>query len=263
MINFCSFYSGSSGNCIFLSDQKTNILIDAGVSGKTIEASLKNIGHEAHAISAIMVTHEHSDHIRGIGVLSRKHNIPVYANKNTWAAMKDAVGEIKEENIRVFETNKHFEIGDIGVKAFDIPHDAVEPVGYSFCINGKKVTSATDIGHINSDLIENLKNSDILLLESNHDVEMVKSSRYPYFLKQRILGDNGHLSNESAGSLLCELIEYGVDKVLLGHLSKENNFPELCYQAVANVLATNKIKIGKDIKVEVARRDCSSTMYAV
>ena len=263
MINFCSFFSGSSGNCIFITNQHTKILVDAGVSGKTIEESLDNVGYNVNEIDAILVTHEHTDHVRGVGILSRKHNIPVYANKKTWDAMRGSIGEVKEENIKYFNTNKDFEIGKIGVKAFNIPHDAAEPVGFSFYIDSKKVTSATDIGHINKKLIANLKNSDILLLESNHDVEMVKVSRYPYFLKQRILGDNGHLSNESAGKLLCELINHGVDKVLLGHLSKENNFPELCYQAVINVLGTKDIKVGKDIKLEVARRDRQSTMYAI
>ncbi len=132
MINFCSFFSGSSGNCIFVSDQKTNILIDVGVSGKTVEASLKSIGQCPSKISAIMVTHEHSDHTKGIGILSRKYNIPVYANKKTWNVMKSTVGEIDPENIRTFETNKTFTVGDMGVKAFNIPHDAVEPVGYNF-----------------------------------------------------------------------------------------------------------------------------------
>lgn len=263
MINFCSFFSGSSGNCIFISDQKTNILVDAGVSGRTIEASLDSYGYSAKDVDAILITHEHTDHIKGVGVLSRKYNIPVYANKKTWESMMPLVGCIDTQNIKKFKTNSQFEIGNIGIKAFDIPHDAAEPVGFNFFVKGKKITTATDIGHVNKGLIENLKHSDILLVESNHDVEMVKVSRYPYFLKQRILGDNGHLSNESTGNLLCELVEHGVNKVLLGHLSKENNFPELCYQAVSNILSSKNIKVGKDIKMEVAKRDCASTMYAV
>lgn len=263
MINFCTFYSGSSGNCTFITDKKTKLLIDVGVSGKTVEKSFQDIGYKAEDVDGILITHEHIDHIRGVGILSRKHNIPIYANKSTWEAMKSVIGEIKDNNIKYFNTNESFEIGDIGIKAFDIPHDAKEPVGYSFYIDKKKVTTATDIGHINEKLIDNLKNSDILLLESNHDIEMVKASRYPYFLKQRILGDNGHLSNDNAGKLLCKLINHGVNKVILGHLSKENNFPELCYRSVANILESDNIKIGKDIKMEVALRNSHSTMYAV
>lgn len=263
MINFCTLFSGSSGNSIFITDQKTKILIDAGKSGKDIETALKKVGHSAGEIDAILVTHEHSDHVRGVGILSRKHNIPVYANENTWDAMKSSIGNIKDENIKHFENNQKFNIGDICINAFDIPHDAASPVGYNFYIGNKKVTTATDIGHINSKLFDNLKNSDILLIESNHDVEMVKVCNYPYFLKRRILGDHGHLSNETTGKLLCKLAKLGLNKVLLGHLSKENNFPELCYQAVVNALESENIKVGRDIKIEVALRDKESTIYAV
>jgi phosphoribosyl 1,2-cyclic phosphodiesterase len=263
MINFCTLYSGSSGNSVFITDQKTRILIDAGRSGRDIETSLQNIGQDPKDINAILVTHEHTDHIRGVGILSRKYNVPIYANKGTWDAMSNLIGTINSDNIKVFNTNEKFNIGDVEINPFDIPHDAAEPVGYNFYINNKKVTTATDIGHINDNLREHLKKSDILLIESNHDVEMVKVCRYPYFLKQRILGDNGHLSNETTGKLLCELINYGTNKVLLGHLSRENNFPELCYKAVTNILESNNIKVGKDIKLEVALRDKMSTMYAI
>lgn len=263
MINFCTLFSGSSGNCTFITDQKTKILIDAGKSGILIEASLKKIGCNIRDIDAILVTHEHIDHIKGIGVLSRKYDIPVYANKKTWEAMSSIVGEINDTNVKVFKTNEMFEIGDMAIKPFDIPHDAAEPVGFSFYIGTKKITTATDIGHVNDNLFGNLKNSDILLIESNHDIEMVKACRYPYYLKQRILGDRGHLSNEATGKLLCNLANYKLSKVLLGHLSKENNFPELCYKAVSNILESSNIKIGKDIKLEVALREKESTMYAI
>lgn len=263
MINFCTLFSGSSGNCTYVSNGRTKVLVDAGKSGCAVEKSLKNIGCSIEEIDAILVTHEHYDHVKGVGILSRKHNIPVYANKSTWKAMSYIVGKIDESDIKVFDTNKDFEIGTIGIKAFDIPHDASEPVGFNFHIGDKKLTSVTDIGHINDTLFNNLKNSDVILIEANHDVEMVKVCRYPYYLKQRILGDKGHLSNESAGNLICDLINYGVSRVLLGHLSKENNFPELCHKAISNILESKNIKVGKDIKIEVAQRDCESTIYAV
>lgn len=263
MINFCTLYSGSSGNCVFITDQKTKILIDAGRSGRDIETTLQKLGHRADEINAILVTHEHTDHTKGIGILSRKHNIPIYANQSTWNAIKSTIGKVTEENIKNFNTGEEFEIGNIGVKSFDIPHDAAEPVGYNFYIGSKKITSATDIGHIDEKFVDNLKKSDILLIEANHDVEMVKVSSYPYFLKQRILGDKGHLSNEATGKLLCSLVEHGVSKVLLGHLSRENNFPELAYKSVSNILESKGVKIGKDIKLEVALRDRESTVYAV
>ena len=263
MVNFCTLFSGSSGNSTYISDGETKVLVDAGKSGHTIEESLEEIGSSIKDINAILISHEHIDHVRGAGILARRHNIPIYANQNTWQAMNNVIGKIDDKLVKIFKTDCDFEIGTIGIRAFETPHDACESVGFNFYIGSKKVTTATDIGHISEGLLNNLKNSNVLLIESNHDVEMVKVSRYPYYLKQRILGDKGHLSNESTGNLLCELVNYGVSRVLLGHLSKENNFPELCYRAVADVLESRNIKVGRDMKIEVALRDKHSNMYAV
>ena len=138
MTNFCTLFSGSSGNSTFIKDKDTNILVDAGKSGKTIEKSLGDIGQSASEISAILITHEHSDHTKGVGILSRRYNIPVYANQKTWDAMKKNLGEIADHNMKIFNTNEEFYIDAIKIKPFDIPHDAVEPVGYSFFIDSKK-----------------------------------------------------------------------------------------------------------------------------
>jgi len=255
MIKFCSLYSGSSGNCIFIGTDKTKLLIDAGLSAKKIIEALLSIGEKPSELSAILVSHEHSDHIRGVGVLSRKLDIPIYANENTWQAMDGLIGCISMKNRAYFNTGYEFDIGDICIKAFPTPHDASEPVGFNFFTGNKKITLATDIGHMNKTLLGFFEESDLLLLESNHDIEMLKVGRYPWPLKQRILGKSGHLSNDMAGKVVAYMAGKGTRKFMLGHLSKENNFPELAYQTVCNALCEKKIDIGKEIILEVAHRD--------
>ncbi|NLO99528.1 MAG: MBL fold metallo-hydrolase [Clostridiaceae bacterium] len=262
MIKVCSLFSGSSGNCIFVSYNDTAILIDAGVSGRRIEAALADIGESFDKIAGIFITHEHSDHISGAGILSRRHNVPIYANADTWNAMRPLLGKLKTEHIRYIEPGESATAGDITVKPFPIPHDAVCPVGYNIFVNGKKLTIATDIGHMDKELLTNLEKSEMILLESNHDVEMLKTGRYPWHLKQRILGEKGHLCNDIAGKVVAYLAKNGTKKFLLGHLSKENNFPELAYQTVCNALMEMQINPKKDIYLEVALRDkASNVMY--
>lgn len=255
MIKFCSLYSGSSGNCIFIGDERTKILIDAGLSGKRIIEALTSIGENPREISAILVTHEHSDHTKGIGIMSRKFDIPVFANENTWAGMECQIGPVNIKNKMYFRTGEEFDIGSICVRPFPVPHDANEPVGYSFFADNQKITSATDIGHMNNSLLKELEGSNTLLLESNHDIEMLKVGPYPWSLKKRILGEHGHLSNEMAGKVIAYLAEKGTRQFLLGHLSKENNFPELAYQTVLNALTEKKICVGQEVSLEVASRD--------
>lgn len=263
MIKFCSLYSGSSGNCIFVEHGGTKILIDAGLSGKRIIEALTSIGENPSEVSAILVTHEHSDHTRGIGILSRKFDVPIFANEKTWAAMEREIGPVNSKNRQCFSTGMEFTIGSIGVKPFLIPHDASEPVGYSFFAENKKITSATDIGHISNALLQEMMNSDILLLEANHDIEMLKVGPYPWHLKKRILSDHGHLSNEMAGKVIAYMAEQGTRQFLLGHLSKENNFPELAYQTVLNALVEKKIAVGSDVTLEVALRDRVGRMICI
>lgn len=255
MVKFCSLFSGSSGNSLFIGTSRARILIDAGLSAKKIIQAICSIGENPSELSAILVSHEHSDHIRGAGITSRKFNVPIYANERTWEAMEQEIGPISLENKLYFQTGEEFTIEDIGVKAFNIPHDAAEPVGFNFFIDDKKITTATDIGHMNRNLLNCLMESDLLLLESNHDVEMLKVGPYPWVLKKRILGDQGHLSNEMAGKVIAYLAENGSKKFLLGHLSRENNFPELAYQTVYNALMEKQICAGTDIMLEVALRD--------
>jgi len=260
-MKFCSLYSGSSGNCTFVGSDKTNLLIDAGLTGKKIQEALKQIGVSPCDINGIVITHEHDDHIKAAGILSRRFNIPIYANTNTWEAMSNKIGDVSEKNIKVFDGYYPFEIGDITVVPFPIPHDAAKPCGYSLIHDKKKATIATDIGYASDIVKNNIKNSDVALLEANHDVEMLKAGPYPYPLKLRILSDTGHLSNADAGKTIIDVMGYGLKTVILGHLSKVNNYPGLAFRTVISELEMEGIKDGKDINIDIAQRETVSRFY--
>ncbi len=260
-MKFCSLYSGSSGNCTFVGGGKTNLLIDAGLTGKKIQEALKQIDVSPCDINGIVITHEHDDHIKAAGILSRRFNIPIYANTNTWEAMSNKIGDVSEKNIKVFDGYYPFEIGDITVIPFPIPHDAAKPCGYSLIHGKKKATIATDIGYASDIVKNNIKNSDVVLLEANHDVEMLKVGPYPYPLKLRILSDTGHLSNADAGKTIIDVMGYGIKTVILGHLSKVNNYPGLAFRTVISELEMEGIKDGKDINIDIARRETVSHFY--
>ena len=262
-IRLCSLSSGSSGNCIFVGNYSSGLLVDCGISGKETLKNLNSIDVCSSTIKAVVVTHEHSDHIRSVGIISRKLGIPIYANINTWNSMGDLIGTIKTENIRSFKVGEDLEIGGIGVKSYSIPHDAADPVGFCFYEGNKKISIATDLGYFSDTVKENISGSDMIMLESNHDIEMLMTGRYPFFLKRRIMSENGHLSNEAAGNAVYELIQTGVREVLLGHLSQENNFPELAYETVKGILKQNKINLDEDITLNLAPRNGVSRCYNI
>ncbi len=247
-------FSGSSGNCSVIRHGKSTILLDAGLTGAAITKALVSCRISPDNIDAILVTHEHSDHIKGVGVLSRKYGIPVYANAKTWEVMTPLIGNISGRHIRIFDTGHDFFIGDINIRPFSIPHDCIEPVAYSFHAGGRKLSVATDIGHITPSVESELKNSDLVLIESNHDIDMLRNGSYPAHLKKRILGSNGHLSNESCGDLLTELSKHGLKRAILGHLSNENNTEFLASSTVRNVLNRHGIS-SKEFSLCVAHRD--------
>ena len=262
MLKFCSLYSGSTGNSLFIQSDSSKILIDAGESCKKIEQALSSININANDIDAIFVTHEHSDHVKGLGTLSKKHNIKVYANTGTWASIEEQKNKISENNINTFTTNKSFQFKDLTITPFSIPHDATEPCGFNICNNTKKISIATDLGHITEDILYNLENSSFIMLESNYDPEILKCSSYPYSLKRRISGPNGHLSNELAGKIVSHLINSGLKFAMLGHLSQENNFPELAYKTVVETLFENNLD-NTSIKLNVASRTTPSSIINI
>ena len=233
-MRLCSIASGSSGNCIYVGSDATHLLVDVGISGKRTEVGLRELGLSMKDIDGIFITHEHADHIAGLGVLSRKYEIPIYATKGTIEAIKASacVGRIPEDLFCPICAEEKVTVKDLVCNPMKITHDAAEPVAYRICHGKKRVGIITDLGNYNEYTVESLKGMDALLLEANHDVNMLQVGPYPYYLKQRILGDRGHLSNERAGQLLCHLLHEKLQAVMLGHLSKENNLPELAYESV-------------------------------
>lgn len=260
-MKYCSIASGSSGNCHYIGYKDTNILIDAGLSGKRITKGLDEIDIDANKLNGIFVTHEHSDHIKGIGVLSRKYDLPIFVNYKTWNAIKEKIGKVKEENIKIFENDKEYAIGDMGIKPFSITHDAVDPVGFKLTDGKKAISVATDIGHVSDNIKENLLGSKLIVLESNYDKEMLLMGSYTYALKKRVMSDIGHLSNEAAAKFAVELIKNGAENLLLAHLSRENNFPALAFETSNHILTENGMKIGKDANLEILMRDDRSKLY--
>lgn len=243
------------------------MLVDIGISGKKMEAGLNSIDLTGRDLDGILITHEHSDHIRGLGVIARKYGIPVYATEGTIDAMVKSggsLGELPEGIFREIKEDEPFAVKDLTINPFTIPHDAAQPVGYRVECGESSVGIATDLGNYNEYIVENLQNLDALLLEANHDIRMLQVGKYPYYLKQRILGEKGHLSNENAGRLLCRLLHDNMKAIFLGHLSRENNYEELAYETVCSevTMGDNPYK-SKDFRIQVAKRDFVSNVVTV
>jgi len=241
--------SGSSGNCVYVASGRTRVLVDAGASGKKIVQALEDIQVDAREIDAILVTHEHIDHIRGLGILSRRYKIPVYASPKTWQEL-DCIGDVAEENRREFTYGQ--EIGDLKVEFFKISHDAVQPVGMAFYHGGEHVGVATDTGRVTQGMRKYLTGADAIVFEANHDETMLREGPYPYHLKKRIAGDQGHLANSAAGEALQEIISGRTKDVILAHLSDVNNTPDKAHNAVAEVFRA--AGIDQQVKLTVAPR---------
>ncbi len=263
-MKLCSIASGSSGNCIYVGSQDTNLLVDAGISAKRIENGLNGIEILPDTIQGILITHEHSDHVSGLGILARKYNIPIYATYETACALTriKSLGEVPKELYHFVKPNESFMVGGIQVEPFSTSHDASNPVCYTMQAEGQKIGIATDLGKYDDYIVSMLDHSDLLLLEANHDVNMLMVGKYPYYLKQRILGDRGHLSNETCADLISRLIQPRLRHIFLAHLSKENNYEELAYETVCCELAGRGS--GFPVKdVSVAHRDQPSGMMTI
>ena len=256
--------SGSSGNVTFVGTENTSVLIDAGISMKKIEEGMNSIGMSARDLDAIMITHEHSDHIKGLGVLSRKYGIPIYATQGTIKGIGEntSVGRIDNELYNVISTDISFQVGDLTIEPHSIWHDAYEPVCYSITDGKSKASIATDLGDFNDYLVKCLSDSDMLLIEANHDIRMLEAGPYPYDLKRRILGQKGHLSNEASGRFIRKLLNDHIKTIILGHLSKDNNIPELAYEAVKLELKDNDFTDNiEDFNLHTAMRDMPDRLY--
>ena len=265
-MRFCSIASGSSGNCIYAGSGSTSLLVDAGISGKRIERSLNEIGMTTPDINGILITHEHSDHVKGLGVLARRYEIPVYATKGTIDAVKDmdTIGKIPADLFHVIDNDGTFSVGDITVEPVRLSHDAADPVGYIMSDGKNKAAVATDMGIYDDYTVEKLKGLDILLIESNHDVRMLQAGRYPYYLKRRIMGEKGHLSNEDAGRLLCRVLHDDMKHIILGHLSRENNYEELAFEAVSQEITMDECRYRSgDFDISIAHREERGDLFEI
>lgn len=261
-----SIASGSSGNCIYIGSDSTHILIDAGVSRKKIVEGLKKADLKMSDISAIFVTHEHIDHTKGIGVISRKDHTKVYSTQGTIEAIFDtaSLGVMPKELFMPISSNTDIQINDLNIHAFSVSHDAVDPVAYTVSCGTKKAGVITDLVFFDEYIVDNLQGCQSMLVEANHDINLLQVGSYPYYLKQRILGNKGHLSNETSGQLINKLLNDNVNNILLGHLSLENNYDKLAYETVRLAIDTStNIYKSNDFNIEVAKRSEPSRIIEV
>lgn len=244
-----TFASGSSGNCTLVSSGDTHILIDAGISMRRIKTSLDQLQLKPCDIAGVLVTHEHRDHICGIATMTKYHRIPLYAPPGVAAALSQIPGAA--QCITEITPGESFGVGDAEIRAFHTPHDVPESVGYSICAD-QRFGFCTDLGHVTEEVAYALEGSDIAMIEANHDLSMLRQGNYPYFLKQRILSDYGHLSNPESGKLALWLAKHGTRGIILGHLSQENNQPSIALQTVTEALQRGGYESGKNISLSLA-----------
>lgn len=260
-MKLCPLCSGSSGNATYIEAGNARLLIDAGLSCKRITELLERVGVDPRTLSAILITHEHIDHVRGVNILSKKYNIPVYANADTWSVLKAPLRDVAAKNVCVFESDRDFYLAGARILPFSVPHDAVHCVGFTVSAQGHKVGVCTDLGHVDARILSILSGCDLLLFEANHDVDMLMAGSYPYLLKKRILSGNGHMNNDDCGRALVKLHETGVKNVILGHLSQENNYPALAMIAVRSVL--EEAGIANDMQIAVAAREEPTGVFEI
>ncbi|WP_313805178.1 MBL fold metallo-hydrolase [Cytobacillus sp.] len=244
-LQFSVLASGSTGNAIYVETEDHSFLVDAGLSGKQMEALFQKIDRDMGRLSGILVTHEHSDHIKGVGVVARKYKLPVYANEKTWQAMDGLIGQVPVEQKFVFnmETVKTF--GALDIESFGVSHDAADPMFYVFHHGEKKVVIITDTGYVSDRMKGLISNADAYVFESNHDVQMLRMGRYPWSIKRRILSDVGHVSNEDAAIAMSEVAGDRTKRIYLAHLSQDNNMKDLARMAVAQTLESRGIRVGE------------------
>lgn len=255
--------SGSSGNCFYLETDKKRILVDAGLSGKKITSLLGEIDRKPEDLDAILVTHEHKDHIHGVGVLARKYHLDIYANETTWKAMEKDLGKLDASQKHIFELGKTKTFGDLDVESFGVSHDAACPQFYRFMKDDKSFVMLTDTGYVSDRMAGIIENADAYLIESNHDIEILRSGAYPWSLKQRILSDMGHLSNEDGAETMIRTLGNRTKRIYLGHLSKENNIKELAHMTMVNQLAQADMAVGHDFQVYDTSPDTATPLTSI
>lgn len=241
--------SGSSGNCTYIETPKRKMIVDCGLTGKKVADLMKSINRDIAEVDTILVTHEHRDHVHGLGVLARKYGMDIYANEETWKALPDSVGAIKTEQKHIFEMGQRLTFDDIDVISYGVSHDAAAPQFYSFQYEGKQFVMLTDTGYVSDRLRGLLKNANAYLIESNHDLELLRMGRYPWSLKQRILGDEGHLSNDDGALAVSEMLGDQTKRIYLGHLSRDNNMKQLARDTAEDIFRMKGLGINENFCV--------------
>ena len=243
-MRFSVLASGSTGNAFYIETGNTRLLVDAGLSGKQMDRLFQEIDADPKELDGILVTHEHTDHIKGLGIIARKYELPIYANEKTWQAMEKNIGNIQTDQKFHFEANHVQTFGDMDVESFSVSHDAIDPMFFTFHHEDKKVALVTDLGYVSERIKKTIEGANAFVFEANHDVSMLQMGSYPWNVKRRILGDYGHVSNEDCGLALSDVITNETKRVYLAHLSKDNNMKELARMSVDQVLQERDIKMG-------------------
>ncbi|GGJ56126.1 MBL fold metallo-hydrolase [Virgibacillus salexigens] len=242
-LRFSVLASGSTGNAFYIESEQERLLVDAGLSGKQMDRLFQEIDIDPASLSGILVTHEHSDHIKGLGIVARKYQLPIYANEKTWKAMEGSIGKITTDQKFLFNMHEVKTFNDMDVESFGVSHDAAEPMFYTFHHHGKKVALVTDLGYVSERIKKTVEQADAYVFEANHDVSMLRMGKYPWNVKRRILGDSGHISNEDSGLALADIIGNNTQRIYLAHLSLDNNMKDLARMSVDSVLKERGISL--------------------
>ncbi len=260
---FSVLASGSTGNAVYVENEDKRLLVDCGLSGKKMDNLFSQINRSPKDLDGILVTHEHSDHIRGLGIFARKYKLPIYANESTWQAMEGAIGTLTNDQKFVFKTGEVQSFGSLEVESFGVSHDAAEPMFFVFRNSGKQLALLTDLGYVSERIKATIQGSNTFIIEANHDIEMLMAGRYPWNIKRRILGDSGHISNEDAGAALLDVIDQHHKNIYLAHLSKDNNMKELARMSVQQVLAKEGLRVGEEVALYDTDPDRPTALAAV
>ena len=259
-LNFCSLSSGSSGNCYYLGNEFHGILIDAGISATAIRKFLFNMGISMQTIMGVLITHNHTDHIKGLEVLTRKNTLPAFTTRKIWKSILTPQKKISRDCIREIPLQQKFNLAGFEIEAFPVFHDAPETIGFHICAGEKKITIATDLGHICQTAAPYIKEANLLVIESNYDEQMLINGSYPYYLKARIQSDNGHLGNRQTSVFLADIINDNLSHICLAHLSKNNNTPVKALQTLQQTFAERDIKLNGQQQILVLNRNIPSEM---
>ena len=262
-LNFCSLSSGSSGNCYYLSNEFNGILIDAGIPAGTIRKFLKNKGISIQSIMGVLVTHNHTDHIKGLELLTRKNNLPVFTTHKIWKSIVSRQNKNSGITVHEIGLQQKFHLAGFNIEAFPVSHDAPETVGFHICTEDFKITIATDLGHICQTSAPYIKAANLLVLESNYDEKMLMNGNYPHFLKARILSDHGHLGNHQSSTFLAGIVGENLRHICLAHLSNKNNTPEIALQTLQQTFAEKGISTNGQLQISILNRNMPSEVFSL